>query len=94
MSTEVTDEEIEKVLLEKLRDDLVHNPGLFTIKELCSCYPSTLNNYGKDEQRRVLTGIYDLFRNGYLAWGHDLEEPNPPLCHITHWGKEKLNKEI
>ena len=95
MSTEVTDEEIEKAFLEVLRESLELNPrGLFTIKELCKYSPKTLNISDEDEQRRVLTGIYDLFLKGYLAWEYDFEETNPPFCHITHRGKEMLKRDI
>ncbi len=95
MSTEVTDEEIEEVLLEVLRQSPELNPrGIFTIQQLCKYSPETLNNSNEYEQRRVLTVIYNLFLKGYLAWGHDFKDPIPPFCHITHRGKEMLKRDI
>lgn len=98
MSTEVTDDEIEKELLELLRKGLELNKhGLFTIKQfckLCKYNQKTLNISDEDDQRRVLTGFYDLFLKGYLSWGHNFEKPKPPLFHITHRGKDMLKRDI
>ena len=96
MSTEVTDEEIEKVLLEVLRKICESNPlGPQTINELCEEYKYSrkhLTISEDDEQRRVLSVIYGLFRNGHLAWGYNFEKPTAPHCHITDRGKEMLKR--
>lgn len=38
----------------------------------------------------ILTLWYDLFRVGYLSWGSDLHNPNPPFFHLTEMGREAL----
>ncbi len=41
-------------------------------------------------QQAILTFWGDLFRMGYLAWGYDLNNPNPPFCHLTRQGRMAL----
>jgi len=41
-------------------------------------------------ERALLTAFYDLFRTGYLSWGHDLPNPSPPFCHVTALGRQAL----
>lgn len=38
----------------------------------------------------ILTAFHDLFRTGYLAWGFNLANPNPPFFHITDQGRRSL----
>lgn len=38
----------------------------------------------------LLTFFYDLFRNGYLSWGLNLSNPDPPWCHLTSQGRAAL----
>lgn len=45
---------------------------------------------GIDQERALLTVWHDLFRTGYLAWGHNLSNPEPPFCHITDKGRKVL----
>lgn len=40
----------------------------------------------------VLTTWSDLFRTGYLAWGFNLSNPNPPFFHITDRGRRALER--
>lgn len=41
----------------------------------------------EDQERFLLTEWQELFRTGYLAWGHNLDNPNPPFCHFTERGE-------
>ena len=43
-----------------------------------------------DEEQALLTIWYDLFRSGQLAWGYNLNNPNPPFCHVTEQGRRTL----
>jgi hypothetical protein len=43
-----------------------------------------------DEGQALLTAWYDLFRTGYLSWGFNLSNPNPPFCHVTDQGRRAL----
>ncbi len=41
-------------------------------------------------EQALLTFWYDLFRTGYLAWGYNLSNPEPPFCHLTDQGRLAL----
>ncbi len=41
-------------------------------------------------ERALLASFYDLFRTGYVSWGHDLANPAPPFCHVTELGRRAL----
>jgi len=41
-------------------------------------------------EEAILTVLHDLFRTGYLAWGSNLSNPNPPFCHLTEQGRKSL----
>lgn len=43
-------------------------------------------------QEEVLTQWYELFRTGYLAWGIDLANSDPPWFHITAQGKKAFEQ--
>lgn len=38
----------------------------------------------------VLSEWFGLFNTGYLSWGHNLNNPDPPFCHVTARGKSAL----
>lgn len=44
------------------------------------------------DQKLILTQWYDLFRTGYLSWGINLSNPNPPWCHLTDRGQSALER--
>lgn len=35
-------------------------------------------------QQAILTCWHDLFREGRLSWGHDLDNPDAPFFHIPN----------
>lgn len=37
-------------------------------------------------QQAILTCWHDLFREGHLSWGYDLENPDQPFFHIPERG--------
>jgi len=41
-------------------------------------------------EEAILTQWHDLFRTGYLAWGYNLSNPNPPFFHLTEQGRKTL----
>ena len=43
-----------------------------------------------DAVQVLLTAWSDLFRNGHLAWGHNLLFPDPPFVHLTEQGRTAL----
>jgi hypothetical protein len=42
------------------------------------------------EEQALLTAWYDLFRDGQMSWGYNLNNPDPPFCHITEQGRRTL----
>jgi hypothetical protein len=49
-----------------------------------------LPSHDRSAEQALLTVFYDLFRTGYLSWGHDLPNPNPPFFHVTALGRLAL----
>jgi hypothetical protein len=45
---------------------------------------------GSEYKQAVLTLWQDLFRTGYLSWGINLGNPNPPFFHLTEKGRRWL----
>jgi hypothetical protein len=43
-------------------------------------------------EEAVLTVFHELFRTGYLAWGFNLANPNPPFFHVTEQGVRALSQ--
>lgn len=43
-----------------------------------------------EDDQALLTFWSDLFRTGYLAWGLNLLNAEPPHCHVTKLGREAL----
>lgn len=39
------------------------------------------------KEQAILTTWHDLFRTGYLAWGLNLVNPDPPFFHVTEIGR-------
>src|SRR5580698_322490 len=48
------------------------------------------NVHGLEFEQALLTAFNDLFRTGYLAWGLNLSNPNPPFFHTTEAGRRVL----
>ena len=42
------------------------------------------------KEQAILTTWHDLFRTGYLAWGLNITNPNPPFFHVTENGRRTL----
>lgn len=43
---------------------------------------NTYTRLDLDRQQAILTCWHDLFREGILSWGYDLDNPDPPFFHI------------
>ncbi|MCG8521898.1 MAG: hypothetical protein MI744_06805 [Pseudomonadales bacterium] len=44
------------------------------------------------KEQAILSEFSRLFYTGYLAWGHDLNNQDPPFCHITAQGEVALKQ--
>src|SRR5207237_375847 len=40
-------------------------------------------------QQAILTCWHDLFRDGSLSWGYDLDNPGPPFFHLPDGTSQK-----
>jgi hypothetical protein len=45
---------------------------------------------GDATEQALLTQFQEFFRTGYLAWGLNLSNPNPPFFHLTEQGRKTL----
>ncbi|MCA1202529.1 hypothetical protein [Priestia flexa] len=79
---------IRKTVLEVVNEMEGKGPGYFQQGLILRESADKLNINGNGELERVLlTYWHDLFRNGYLAWGYNLANPDPPFVHITEQGR-------
>jgi len=88
MPNDVSANRIRQVILEAVARQA--QGGLQT----ASILHETLDTLGLERnvqvEQALLTIWHDLFRTGYLAWGLDLSNPNPPHCHVTEQGRRAL----
>ena len=41
-------------------------------------------------EQALLTQFQEFFRTGYLAWGYNISNPEPPFFHLTEQGRKTL----
>src|SRR5215831_16247303 len=62
--------------------------------QLLSVLPEAARRIGiarnVESEQGLLSGLHDLFRTGYLAWGTDIVNPSPPFFHVTESGRRLL----
>lgn len=87
--------DMRETLLQVIHEQSPKNPidsSLFTNSVLSETSKRLdLHKSGKDQEQALLTLFHDLFRTGYLAWGNDLNNPDPPRFHITDRGRSLLS---
>jgi hypothetical protein len=82
---------IRRVLLEVIEEYSRNRQGLFQSGTILHNAAAKLNIRGNIELERALLTLWsDLFRSGYIAWGHDLDSAKPPFYHITEQGRRTL----
>ena len=89
MMPELSGQEIKRVLFEVIREFLNRDVSFqqnSTLREAVV----RLKISGTSQEQALLTLWYDLFRQGLLAWGFNLTNPDPPFCHLTESGHEVL----
>lgn len=64
--------------------------GLQTKPLLSQIRRRLIDSGARYDEQAVLTYFYDLFRIGYLSWGLDLSNPEPPFIHVTDIGRKAL----
>lgn len=85
--------DIRKIILEVLQELQPKGPldGSLQQGTVLNEVAKRLVPYRNEElELAILTLWGDLFRTGYLAWGQNLTNPNPPFLHITDRGRRAL----
>lgn len=88
-----TSQEIRQILLEEIRYSQPKTPmdGSLQQNTVLSRVSARLNvNNDTDLEQLVLAEWFGLFNTGFLSWGHNLSNSNPPFCHVTARGKDAL----
>ena len=90
MAPKLSGADIRKVLLEVVEE--LSREGHFQQTFVLSEAANRLGIRNQDDlEQALLTAWYDQFREGHLAWGCNLNNPNPPFCHVTAKGRETLS---
>jgi hypothetical protein len=84
--------DVRRVMLEVIADLLARNAWLILDSEtILNDVAARIAPKGKLElEQAILTVWYDLFRNGLIAPGVNLNARNLPQCHLTSAGREML----
>src|SRR3954464_11230230 len=45
----------------------------------------------QEMEKAVMACWHDLLRAGVLAWGYNVDNPDPPFAHLTEHGRRLLN---
>ncbi len=85
MSTEY--QTLKRKILEAARNCATRGPGYAqqrpVLDEVASQFGGGMYTMlDLDKQQAVLTCWHDVFREGTLSWGYDLDNPGPPFFHI------------
>lgn len=83
--------DVRQTLLEVIEQAAKQGPGYFQSRTILSQTAELLGIRGNlDAERALLTIWSDLFLQGLLAWGHNLDNPEPPFVHLTERGRRVL----
>ncbi len=87
--TQLSGADIRKTLLEVVEE--LSKQGPFQQLTVLDNVANRLGIRNQTElEQALLAAWYDQFREGHLAWGYNLANPNPPFCHVTDKGRETL----
>jgi hypothetical protein len=93
MGTSLNGETLRKKLLDTIKDTAENDSDNFQSGVILGRVVRELNLRERDnidEQQALLTFWQDLFRTGYLAWGYNIDNVEPPHCHLTEKGRRWL----
>ena len=90
MEENVTGGRIKEVLLEVV-EEYAKKGSQFQQNSVLSEAATRLGiRHNENLEQALLTAWHDRFREGQLAWGFNLSNPNAPFCHLTNKGRETL----
>jgi hypothetical protein len=80
-------EALKQKVLESAQQCAKRGPGYSqqrpVLDEIASSFGGSMHTkINLDLQQAILTCWHDLFREGVLSWGYDLDNPDPPFFHI------------
>ena len=84
----VNGQEIRRILLEVINEHETDDMQSGTVLGKAQDRLGIRNDL--EMEQALLTFWNDLFRNGYLSWGYNLCNPDPPFCHLTEQGRRTL----
>lgn len=79
-----------KVLLEVINEHGQMGPSMQSDSILDEAARRLKIKGNTDLEQALLTLWCDFFRMGLLCWGHDINNPHPPFCHLTEQGRRTL----
>ena len=87
-------EELKQKVLEAARECAKRGPGYSQQRPVFDKVASAAggNMYTRldlEVQQAILTCWHDLFREGTLSWGYDLDNPDAPFFHIPERGSSQ-----
>lgn len=82
--------EIRQVVLEVVAEYSERGPGFQSESTLKECARRLRLDRTVENEQALLTIWSDLFRIGYLAWGYNLDNTQPPFVHATEPGRRAL----
>jgi hypothetical protein len=84
---------LRKVFLEVVDEYNKRGGGFFQSRPVLEEAARRLGISGnRAAEQALLTFFGDLFRQGVLAWGLDVANPDPPFLHLTERGRETLRQ--
>lgn len=88
-------ERLRKKVLEAARSCAMRGPGYAqqrpVLDEVASEFGGGMyTRLDLDIQQAILTCWHDLFREGTLSWGYDLDNPDPPFFHIPEGSRSAV----
>jgi hypothetical protein len=85
--------EVRATLLQVISERAAKNPGDGNLQS-GSILNEVIERLGGSRdhatQEAILTAFHELYRTGYLAWGFNLSNPDPPFFHLTDQGRKSL----
>jgi hypothetical protein len=88
--SKIDGQQLRKVLLEVIDEQSKRGSSLQSVPVLRDASDRLGIRNNEEKEQALLTYWYDLFRTGYLSWGYNIPNPNPPFCHLTEQGRRAL----
>jgi hypothetical protein len=86
MSMEIEYETLKQKVFQAARSCAMRGPGYAqqgpVLDEVASDFGGMYARLDLEAQQAILTCWHDLFREGSLSWGYDLDNPDLPFFHI------------